>query len=182
MQPTGRFHKCDSALSVRFSHSPFSKADVQRTKLAGAEWGSTSPLRVLDFPSFMRLLLQSQRTGFLLIKVETFGDQAREIFGRAFSLQQRLQPVAGACFVGPAIFPWSCMWNPRNRHEAWNSFMRCVTESQAPQLTDRDTRLRDDPVAGSNPAGPTVFGSKSRDNGESQHFVAADRAVQVDAS
>ena len=30
-------------------------------------------------------------------------------------------------------------------HEAWDGFMRCVTESEAPPLTDRDTRLRDDP-------------------------------------
>lgn len=30
-------------------------------------------------------------------------------------------------------------------HEARDSFMRCVTNSEAPPLTDRDTRLRDDP-------------------------------------
>lgn len=29
-------------------------------------------------------------------------------------------------------------------HEAWDKFARCVTESQAPPLIDRDTRLRDD--------------------------------------
>src|SRR5438093_1095427 len=30
-------------------------------------------------------------------------------------------------------------------HAAWDAFMRCVTESQAPPLTARDTRVRDDP-------------------------------------
>jgi hypothetical protein len=30
-------------------------------------------------------------------------------------------------------------------HEGWDEFMRCVTEAQAPPLTDRDTRIRDDP-------------------------------------
>jgi len=30
-------------------------------------------------------------------------------------------------------------------HDAWDAFMRCVTESQAPALTTRDTRIRDDP-------------------------------------
>jgi putative phage-type endonuclease len=30
-------------------------------------------------------------------------------------------------------------------HSAWDAFMRCVTESQAPPLTARDTRVRDDP-------------------------------------
>ena len=30
-------------------------------------------------------------------------------------------------------------------HAAWDAFMRCVTEAQAPPLTARDTRVRDDP-------------------------------------
>lgn len=30
-------------------------------------------------------------------------------------------------------------------HTAWDMFMRCVTDAQAPPLTDRDTRVRDDP-------------------------------------
>jgi hypothetical protein len=30
-------------------------------------------------------------------------------------------------------------------HEAWDAFARYVTEAQAPPLTDRDTRIRDDP-------------------------------------
>src|SRR4030095_9632706 len=30
-------------------------------------------------------------------------------------------------------------------HEAWDRFMRCVAECEAPPLTERDTRLRDDP-------------------------------------
>ena len=30
-------------------------------------------------------------------------------------------------------------------HAAWDSFMRCVTTAQAPPLTSRDTRVRDDP-------------------------------------
>jgi putative phage-type endonuclease len=31
-------------------------------------------------------------------------------------------------------------------HEAWETFSRFVTEAQAPPLTDRDTRVRDDPA------------------------------------
>ena len=30
-------------------------------------------------------------------------------------------------------------------HEAWDEFMRCVTDAQGPPLTARDTRIRDDP-------------------------------------
>ena len=30
-------------------------------------------------------------------------------------------------------------------HEAWDAFAHCVATSQAPPLTDRDVRLRDDP-------------------------------------
>src|SRR4051794_23266685 len=30
-------------------------------------------------------------------------------------------------------------------HAAWDAFMRCVTDAQAPPLTARDTRVRDDP-------------------------------------
>ena len=30
-------------------------------------------------------------------------------------------------------------------HEAWDAFARYITEAQAPPLTDRDTRIRDDP-------------------------------------
>ena len=30
-------------------------------------------------------------------------------------------------------------------HTAWDAFMHCVTEAQAPPLTARDTRMRDDP-------------------------------------
>ncbi len=30
-------------------------------------------------------------------------------------------------------------------HEAWNAFMQCVSDGQPPALTDRDTRIRDDP-------------------------------------
>jgi putative phage-type endonuclease len=30
-------------------------------------------------------------------------------------------------------------------HTAWDAFMRCVTDAQAPPLTARDTRVRDDP-------------------------------------
>ena len=30
-------------------------------------------------------------------------------------------------------------------HAAWDAFMRCVTDAQAPPLTARDTRMRDDP-------------------------------------
>ena len=30
-------------------------------------------------------------------------------------------------------------------HAAWDEFMRCVREAQAPPLTARDTRIRDDP-------------------------------------
>jgi putative phage-type endonuclease len=30
-------------------------------------------------------------------------------------------------------------------HAAWDAFMRCVHEAQAPPLTSRDTRIRDDP-------------------------------------
>src|SRR5206468_1970150 len=29
-------------------------------------------------------------------------------------------------------------------HTAWDAFMRCVTDAQAPPLTARDTRVRDD--------------------------------------
>jgi putative phage-type endonuclease len=41
--------------------------------------------------------------------------------------------------IPPAPDTW-----PRIR-SAWDEFMRCVTEAQAPPLTDRDTRIRDDP-------------------------------------
>ena len=41
------------------------------------------------------------------------------------------------------IAPEPDKW-PRIR-SAWDEFMRCVTEAQAPPLTDRDTRIRDDP-------------------------------------
>jgi putative phage-type endonuclease len=41
--------------------------------------------------------------------------------------------------VAPAPEAW-----PRI-HKAWDAFMRCVQDEQAPPLTDRDTRIRDDP-------------------------------------
>jgi putative phage-type endonuclease len=41
--------------------------------------------------------------------------------------------------VVPATETW-----PRI-HEAWDAFMRCVQDEQAPPLTDRDTRVREDP-------------------------------------
>lgn len=48
--------------------------------------------------------------------------------------------------TGGVIFPVApdpSTW-PRI-HGAWDEFMRYVTEAQAPPLTDRDTRIRDDP-------------------------------------
>jgi putative phage-type endonuclease len=41
-----------------------------------------------------------------------------------------------------AVVPEPDSW-PRI-HQAWDAFMKCVTEEHAPALTDRDTRIRDD--------------------------------------